>query len=74
MVDLSKKNEVINLLNHEISKLNSELASYETIKKFKILEEELDQDKEQITPTLKVKRDVVFAHYHFLIDEMYAGN
>ena len=74
LVDLSKKNEVISLLNHEISKLNSELASYETIKKFKILEKELDQDKEQITPTLKVKRDVVFAHYHFLIDEMYAGN
>ena len=74
LVDLSKKKEVINLLNHEISKLNSELASYETIKKFKILEEELDQDKDQITPTLKVKRDVIFAHYHFLIDEMYAGN
>lgn len=74
LADLSKKQEVIDLLHHEISALNKELASYETIKKFRILEEELDQDKDEITPTLKVKRDVVFAHYQYLIDEMYAGN
>ena len=71
---LNKKQEVVDLLYHEISALNKELASYETIKKFRILEEELDQDKDEITPTLKVKRDVVFAHYQYLIDEMYAGN
>ena len=74
LADLSKKQEVVDLLHHEISALNKELASYETIKKFRILEEELDQDKNEITPTLKVKRDVVFAHYQYLIDEMYAGN
>jgi len=74
LADLSKKQEVIDLLHHEISALNKELASYETIKKFRILEEELDQDKDEITPTLKVKRDVVFANYQYLIDEMYAGN
>jgi len=74
LADLSKKQEVVDLLHHEISALNKELASYETIKKFRILEEELDQDKDEITPTLKVKRDVVFAHYQYLIDEMYAGN
>lgn len=74
LADLSKKQEVVDLLHHEISALNKELASYETIKKFRILEEELDQDKDEITPTLKVKRDVVFANYQYLIDEMYAGN
>ena len=74
LADLSKKQEVVDLLHHEISALNKELASYETIKKFRILEEELDQDKDEITPTLKVKRNVVFAHYQYLIDEMYAGN
>ena len=74
LADLSKKLEVVDLLHHEISALNKELASYETIKKFRILEEELDQDKDEITPTLKVKREVVFAHYQYLINEMYAGN
>ena len=60
-------------LNSEISQLNRELASYETIKKFRILEEELDQDKDEVTPTLKVKRKVVINNYQDLIDEMYSS-
>jgi long-chain acyl-CoA synthetase len=72
LADLSKKQEVLDLLHHEISGLNRDLASYETVKKFRILEEELDQDKDEVTPTLKVKRKVVIEHYQDLIKEMYA--
>ena len=72
LADLSKKQEVLDLLHHEISVLNLDLASYETVKKFRILEEELDQDKDEVTPTLKVKRKVVIDHYQDLIDNMYA--
>ncbi len=71
LADLSKKQEVIDLIHHEISSLNKELASYESIKKFHILEEELDQDKDEVTPTLKVKRKVVIANYQTFIDQMY---
>ena len=72
LADLSKKQEVLDLLHHEISGLNRDLASYESVKKFRILEEELDQDKDEVTPTLKVKRKVVIEHYQDLIKEMYA--
>jgi len=72
LADLSKKQEVLDLLHHEISGLNRDLASYETVKKFRILEEELDQDKDEVTPTLKVKRKVVIEHYQDLIKEMYS--
>ena len=72
LADLSKQQEVLDLLHHEISVLNLDLASYETVKKFRILEEELDQDKDEVTPTLKVKRKVVIDHYQDLIDNMYA--
>ena len=44
------------------------------IEKFRILEKELDQDKDEITPTFKAKRNVIFSNYQYLIDEMYAGN
>lgn len=71
LADLTKKQEVLDLIHHEISQMNRDLASYETIKKFRILEEELDQDKDEITPTLKVKRKVVISHYQHLIDGMY---
>ena len=67
----NKKEEVIDLLNHVIKEKNKELASYESIKKFHILEEELDQNKDEVTPTLKVKRKVVTANNQDLIDSMY---
>tara|TARA_B100001175_G_scaffold64207_1_gene52371 strand:- start:7601 stop:9430 length:1830 start_codon:yes stop_codon:yes gene_type:complete len=69
--DLTKKQKVIDLIKGEISLLNRDLASYETVKKFRILEEELDQDKDEVTPTLKVKRKVVINNYQELINEMY---
>ena len=70
--DLTKKQKVIDLIKIEISQLNKDLASYETVKKFRILEEELDQDKDEVTPTLKVKRKVVINNYQDLINEMYS--
>ena len=69
--DLTKKEEVIKLLNHVVKEKNKELASYESIKKFRILKEELDQDKDEVTPTLKVKRKVVTANNQDLIAGMY---
>jgi len=69
--DLTKKEEVIDLVNQIIKEKNKNLASFESIKKFRILEEELDQDKDEVTPTLKVKRKVVISNYENLINEMY---
>ncbi len=69
--DLTKNEEVIKLLNHVVKEKNKELASYESIKKFRILKKELDQDKDEVTPTLKVKRKVVTANNQDLIAGMY---
>jgi long-chain acyl-CoA synthetase len=54
-----------------VKEKNKELASYESIKKFRILKKELDQDKDEVTPTLKVKRKVVTANNQDLIAGMY---
>ena len=70
--DLSKKEEVIELMNTIMKEKNKELASYESIKKIRILEEDLDQDKDELTPTLKVKRKVVTEHYNELLEGMYS--
>ena len=68
---LSKKREVFDLLKNKIQLMNENLPSYETIKKFKILEEDFDQDKDELTPTFKVKRKVVIDNYKVLLDSMY---
>jgi len=70
--DLSKKPEVVDLIDGEVSIKNEDLASYETVKKFRILEEDFDQDKDEITPTFKIRRKVIVEHYEDLLNGMYA--
>ena len=59
------------MIKYEIEKVNETLAQVETIKKFKILEKELDQDDEELTATQKVKRKVIADRFKHEIEELY---
>jgi len=54
-----------------VAEKNQHLASFETIKKFKILSEDFTEEAGEITPTLKVKRKFVTQKYKDYLDEMY---
>jgi len=69
--DLSRNPAVIDLITGMVKTKNKSLASYESIKKFRILEEDFDQDKDEITPTLKIRRKVVVSRYDALLQSMY---
>jgi long-chain acyl-CoA synthetase len=60
------------LVESEVAHVNRELASYESIKYFKILPRELATETGELTPSLKVKRRVVADRYRREIEEMYA--
>jgi long-chain acyl-CoA synthetase len=47
------------------------LASYEKVKKIALLDREFDIGKDEVTPTLKVKRNIVEKKYRELIDAFY---
>jgi len=68
---LAVNSEVQKLIREEIDKVNQALANVETVKKFKILEKELDQDDEELTATQKVKRKVIAKRFQREIDELY---
>ncbi len=53
-----------------LDQVNGQLASYETIKKFAILEKDFEVGQE-LTPSLKVKRKVVSDKYRSLLDGFY---
>lgn len=55
----------------EIEAVNSKFARVETIKKFRLIDQLLDAEDEELTPTMKLKRKVVNEKYIGLIDEMY---
>ncbi len=62
---------VIELVEHAITSMSKDLASYEKIKRITLLPREFSIDAGELTPTLKVKRRVVEAKYKDLIDRMY---
>ncbi len=63
--------EVQDLVEGEIEKVNQRLAQVETIKKFRLIDQLLDPEDEELTPTQKLKRKVVNEKYAELINEMY---
>ncbi len=71
--ELTENPKIGSLIRNEIDSVSVDLASYETIKKFRILKEPFTIENGELTPTLKVKRNVVEQKYKKLIDEMYKG-
>jgi long-chain acyl-CoA synthetase len=57
-----------------IDELNAGLAPFEKIKKFALLERDLNADAGELTPTLKVKRKVVSQTFAETIESLYAGH
>ena len=66
----SDPSEVNERVERGIQRKNSELASYETIKKFAILAEDFEVG-EELTPTLKVKRKFTIEKYWDILDGFY---
>ncbi len=71
--DLIADAKVKGLFRKEIDRVTADFARYEQIKEFVLLREELSQDKDELTPTLKYKRRVILANYAKEIDGLY-GN
>ncbi|AVH88791.1 AMP-forming long-chain acyl-CoA synthetase [Corynebacterium camporealensis] len=56
-----------------INQVNSTVSHAEGIKKFYILESDLSEEENELTPTMKVKRNVVARRYADAIDHIYQG-
>ena len=55
-----------------VEEVNGRLARFETIKRFAILPEPLQVEKGEMTPTMKVRRQVVEQRFKKLLDSLYA--
>jgi long-chain acyl-CoA synthetase len=75
--DLAARNEVIDMVQVCIEKVNADLASDERlcgsqIKRFLVLHKELDADDGELTRTRKVRRSVIAERYGDLIAALYS--
>ena len=69
--DLASKPEVVELVQEAVADANADLAQVETIKAFRLLPKELDQEDGEVTATQKVKRKAIAEEFSSLIESMY---
>jgi long-chain acyl-CoA synthetase len=69
--ELAESEKVQELVEKELARANSNYAQVEQAKKFRILDHDLSIDTGELTPTLKVKRNVVHERYAELFESMY---
>jgi long-chain acyl-CoA synthetase len=72
IASLSSEPAVLELIQSEVDRANAKYAQVEQVKKFAILDHDLSQATGELTPTLKVKRNVVNEKYAALFDSLYA--
>ncbi|MFZ5780196.1 MAG: AMP-binding protein [Pseudomonadota bacterium] len=72
-MDLSRKPEVAELIGGEIAKANVTLPDVQQVKRFLLLNKELEADDAEMTRTRKVRRKFVAEKYASIIDAFYGG-
>lgn len=68
---LHETREVQQLIQGEIRSRLTDFSDFEQVRRFKLLEKEFSQEADEMTPTLKLKRNVIMARYGDAIEEMY---
>jgi len=71
--ELSQSEVIKKHVEEAIARRNKELAQYETIKKFWIAPEEWTLENGALTPSLKLKKKVLFQRYAKQIDDLFRG-
>jgi len=73
VASLAREPAIQELIQHEIDRANAKYAQVEQVKRFVILDHDLSQATGELTPTLKVKRNVVNEKYKDLFDGLYVS-
>jgi long-chain acyl-CoA synthetase len=69
--DLVMHEPVQKLFEQRLADINSRLAAYETIKKFVLLAHDFSIEGGELTPTLKLRRKVIYEKYKHRIEDLY---
>ena len=70
-MSLCRRPEILELIEGEITRVNAKFARVEQVRKFRLIEQKLTAEDEELTPTMKLKRKLVNEKYRELIETMY---
>jgi long-chain acyl-CoA synthetase len=68
---LTRAKQIQELIAGELEKVNKQFARVEQIKQFRLIDQRLTAEDEELTPTMKLKRKFVHQKYTELIESMY---
>jgi long-chain acyl-CoA synthetase len=71
---LATNDKVIAMVQAELDRANAHYAQVEQVKRFFILDHDLSQETGELTPTLKVKRNIVNDKYADRFEALYGGS
>jgi long-chain acyl-CoA synthetase len=71
--DLATHPTIHELIQTNIHAIQKDLANYERVRKFKLLDRQFSVEEGELTPTQKVRRRVIEERYSSLIEGMYDG-
>lgn len=66
--------QVKKLFREELERHTADCADFEKVRRFTLLTRDFSQDRDEITPTLKIKRRIVAKNYAGEIQSMYGGS
>jgi len=70
---LSQQTAAIKMVQRDVTMITAHLADYERVRRLALLPEEFSIDSGELTPTLKVKRNVIDGRYGKLIEDLYGS-
>lgn len=71
--ELTRHTEIVRLVQEIVDGANSRVSSTEAVRRFVILERDLQIESDEVTPTMKLKRSVVASRFSDLLEELYKG-
>ncbi len=71
--DIATAPPVAKQMQEAVARVNRQLASFEQIRKFKVLERDFTIEQGELTPTMKVRRTRVLENHRAIISELYMG-
>jgi long-chain acyl-CoA synthetase len=72
--ELISKPEVISRYQKEVNVINKQLGEFEQIKRFRLVEEQWSSQTGELSPTLKLRRKILYDRYDSVLQEIFGKN
>ena len=68
-----KQESVAKAVRDAVSRVNSQLADFEQIRRFRVLDRDFSIEHGELTPTMKIRRSRVLENHRELVSQLYLG-